>query len=91
MSDQLKVVASKLKSPPRKSGMTSAGTIPTVLTSVAEMPDEALVAQPVVEGLAGSSAATIWRRVKSGLLPQPIRIGRTTRWRLGEVRKALQG
>ncbi len=75
----------------RKSGMTSAGTVPVALAAAAEMPDEALVSQPVVEGLAGCSSATVWRRVKSGLLPQPTKIGRTTRWRLGAVRQALRG
>jgi predicted DNA-binding transcriptional regulator AlpA len=81
----------KPKRIPRRSGMTAAGTVPTALASAADMPDEALVSQPVVEGLAGCSSATVWRRVKSGLLPQPVRYGRTTRWRLGAVRQALRG
>jgi predicted DNA-binding transcriptional regulator AlpA len=84
-------IEAKSKRPPRRSGMTAAGTVPTALTSASDMPDEALVSQPVVEGLAGCSSATVWRRVKSGLLPQPVRHGGTTRWRLGAVRQALRG
>lgn len=32
-----------------------------------------------------------WHRlVKRGLLPQPIRLGRNTRWKLAEVERALE-
>ncbi len=33
----------------------------------------------------GGSKATWWRRVADGTLPQPIRIGSMTRWRLSEL------
>ena len=90
MSNQSSGANKKKKRIPRKSGLTAAGTIPTALANIGEMPDEALVTQSVVEGLAGCSAATVWRRVKSGLLQPPIKIGRTSRWRLGPLRKALR-
>ena len=80
--------------PERKSrwpGLTKAGEIPTGLSNLDAMPDSALVNQIVVEGAAGCSAATVWRWVKSGLLPQPIRRGRTTRWQVGALRNALKG
>lgn len=33
----------------------------------------------------GVSKATWWRRVADGTMPQPIRIGSSTRWKLSEV------
>ena len=31
------------------------------------------------------SERTLWRLLSGGRLPQPVRIGRSTRWRLAEV------
>lgn len=31
----------------------------------------------------GWSRATFWRRVQDGTIPQPVKIGRTSRWRWG--------
>ncbi len=73
----------------RKSGRTKSGEVPDALAGADDLPDSAGVRQPVVEGLFSCSAATVWRRVKSGLLPQPKRIGRTTIWNLGELRQVL--
>jgi predicted DNA-binding transcriptional regulator AlpA len=53
------------------------------------LPDSARTALPVVCGLFGICPATAWRRVKSGSLPQPVREGRTTRWVVGDLRRAL--
>ena len=36
------------------------------------------------------SKATWWRRVADGTMPQPIRIGSTTRWRLSEIAAAIE-
>lgn len=33
----------------------------------------------------GCSKATFWRRVADGIVPQPIRIGRTSRWLRSEI------
>jgi predicted DNA-binding transcriptional regulator AlpA len=71
-------------------GLTTSGEIPTGLRNLDALPDSALVSQIVVEGAAGISPATVWRRVKSGLLPQPTRRGRTTRWQVGALRTALK-
>lgn len=52
------------------------------------LPDEALVALPVVCAIRGRSAASIWRDVKAGRLPAPISAGpRCTRWKVGALRK----
>jgi hypothetical protein len=84
----------KTKTSERKSrwpGLTRSGGIPTGLSNLDSLPDSALVNQIVVEGAAGCSSATVWRWVKLGLLPQPIRRGRTTRWQVGQLRLALKG
>lgn len=53
------------------------------------LPDSARAPLPIVCGLFGISPATAWRRVGSGLLPAPVKEGRTTRWVVGDLRKAL--
>lgn len=56
-----------------------------------ELPDAANVPLAVVCGIYGCSPATAWRRVRSGQLVAPHRIGsRTTRWNVGEIRNALK-
>lgn len=35
----------------------------------------------------GVSERTLWRLVSSGRVPAPVRIGRSTRWRLAEIRE----
>jgi prophage regulatory protein len=36
------------------------------------------------------SERTLWRLLSGGKLPQPVRIGRNTRWRLEEVSDWIQ-
>ena len=53
------------------------------------LPDDALISIDVLCALRERSRASIWRDVKSGYCPTPIRIGaRCTRWRVGDLRKA---
>ena len=59
------------------------------LTHFDNLPDSARAPLPVVCGLFSISPATAWRRVKSGLLPAPIREGGSTRWIVGDLRRAL--
>lgn len=55
------------------------------------MPDSALVRVPVVRGLCGCSDASVWRRVKAGTLPKPVKLSpRITAWRVGELREVLK-
>lgn len=65
--------------------------IPEALKNFDLLPDSANVRQPVVEALFGISSTTVWRRSKNGLLPKPIKLGGTTVWSVGELRKALAG
>lgn len=42
--------------------------------------------------LYGVSRATIWRWVKAGILPKPVKLSPgTTRWKLSEVEQHLEG
>ena len=42
-----------------------------------------------VADLLACSVSTIYRRVESGDLPQPVRIGGLVRWRASDLRDAL--
>lgn len=54
------------------------------------LPASAFVRLPVVAALFGCSAPTVWRRVQSGHIPQPRKLGpRVTAWNVGELREAL--
>ncbi len=44
-----------------------------------------LIASEEVARLMGISKRTLWRLLDAGKVPQPVRIGRNTRWRLSEV------
>lgn len=59
------------------------------LSEFDSLPDTARAALPVVCGLFSISKATVWRRVQTGLIPKPIREGGSTRWLVGDLRKAL--
>lgn len=38
------------------------------------------------------SSATLWRKVKAGTFPRPVKLGpRITAWRVEDIREALQG
>ena len=64
--------------------------LPFNFTNFDALPPSASVSQPTVEALFSVSAATVWRWVNSGKIPQPRRYGlRTTRWNVGELRAAL--
>jgi len=58
-------------------------------TRLADLPDTALVrlAMLVSLGLIPFSASTLWRKVKTGEFPKPIRISsHITAWRMGDIR-----
>jgi len=61
------------------------------LSNFDDLPEAANVRLPVVMGLYGISAATLWRSVKSGRIPQPRKLTpRTTVWNVGDLRQALR-
>lgn len=54
------------------------------------LPESAHVRLPVVAALHGVGPATVWRWVKSGRLPAPVKLGpNTTAWRVGELRRVM--
>jgi predicted DNA-binding transcriptional regulator AlpA len=63
---------------------------PEEIATFSALPDDALVADPMVMALTQSSPATVWRMRRDGRLPRPVKItGRSIRTRVGELRKAL--
>ena len=64
--------------------------IPPELENYDLLPDSAHVRLPVVAGLLGCSKSTIWRNVRAGNLPQPVKLTPSvTGWRVGDLRAAL--
>lgn len=62
--------------------------IPAALAQFDQLPDSAHVRLPIVAALHGISAPTVWRWVKSGRLPAPMKLGpNTTAWRVGDLRR----
>ena len=62
--------------------------IPAALAQFDRLPDSAHVRLPVVVAWRGSSPASVWRHVKTGLLPKPVKLGpNTTAWLVGDLRR----
>ena len=54
-----------------------------------ELPNAAAVDVRTVAALCSCNVATVWERSKRGALPAPRKIGGSTRWNVGELRKVL--
>jgi len=55
-----------------------------------DLPDSAYIRQPQALQVVPFSAATLWRKVKQGAFPEPVKLSeRVTAWRVGDVRKWL--
>jgi predicted DNA-binding transcriptional regulator AlpA len=64
--------------------------IPEALVNFDQLPDSAYIRLPVMIGLFGLSAASIWRGVKNHSIPSPVKLTeRTTAWNVRLVREAL--
>ena len=64
--------------------------ISSTLSQFDLLPNSAFIRLPDMVILYGVSPATIWRGVKSGAIPKPVKItSRTTAWNVGVVREAL--
>ncbi len=64
--------------------------IPEALANFDQTPNSAYIRLPIIMGLYGVSAATIWRGVKNGTIPKPCKLTeRTTAWNVGLVRADL--
>jgi len=64
----------------------------SALSNFDSLPNSAHVRLPVVAALLGVSMPTIWRWVKIGRIPSPVKLGaNTTAWRVGELRDSMTG
>lgn len=64
--------------------------IDPALRNFDSLPDLALVRLPVVQALFACSRATVWRHVKSGLIPAPVKFSEgITVWQVASLRKHL--
>lgn len=56
-----------------------------------DLPDSAQVDSRTVKALHCISDTTLWRRVADGSIPPPHKVGPSNRWRVGDLRAALNG
>lgn len=61
------------------------------LTNFDSLPNAAGVDVHTVAALCGCTVSTVWERSRRNALPKPRKIGGSTRWNVGELRKVLQG
>lgn len=74
----------------QKRAAAKKAAVDDLLKRFGNLPDEAHVRLPVVMGLCACSAASVWRYVKSGMLPAPRKFGaRVTAFNVGELRSFL--
>lgn len=70
--------------------MQHLNNIHLALKNFDHLPDSANVRLPIVMGLYGISAATVWRQVKAGIIPSPRKLTpRTTAWSVKDLRGVL--
>lgn len=63
--------------------------LPTALKEFESLPDSANVGIQVVQGLFDWGPSSVWRGVKDGRLPAPLKFGGATRWNVGDLRRTL--
>ncbi|MBT2304695.1 AlpA family phage regulatory protein [Variovorax paradoxus] len=69
-----------------------AGSARATLETFHVLPSDARVKTETICTLLACSRTTLWRRVKAGAFPAPIRqASNVVRWRVGDVRKHLAG
>ena len=62
------------------------------LTHFDRLPNSAHVRLPTVAALFGCSPSTIWRGVRDGRIPKPMKhFKRASAWSVGALRQVLQG
>ncbi|MHC5537064.1 helix-turn-helix transcriptional regulator [Singulisphaera rosea] len=49
-----------------------------------------LIPAEEVASMLGVSERTLWRLLSAGKIPEPLRIGRNTRWRWAEIREWIE-
>lgn len=69
----------------------TATVVPGILAEFDTLPDSAHLGVRSVAVLFDAGVSTIWARVARGELPKPRKFGRSTRWRVGDLRAVLAG
>jgi predicted DNA-binding transcriptional regulator AlpA len=66
--------------------------MPKTVVPFSEMSDDAFIRQAeLLAGILPISPASLWRKVKNGSFPRPVKLGpKTTAWRVGSVRAWLE-
>lgn len=65
--------------------------IPFAAQNLAALPDEARLDVRTVATILGCGVSTAWAWAANGTIPKPTKIGRTTRWRAGDIRRIAAG
>lgn len=55
-----------------------------------DLPDEALLRFSELEPLIPLKKSAWWGGVKDGIFPKPVKLGRTSAWRVKDIRKLLE-
>jgi predicted DNA-binding transcriptional regulator AlpA len=77
--------------PTKKSPQVSLSVINRI-SAFDELPNSALLSMAEISSLASRSHPSIWRDVKAGRLPAPIKLGPTSaRWLVSDIRRYLVG
>jgi predicted DNA-binding transcriptional regulator AlpA len=74
-----------------RKGETKVREVPFAAQNLSKLPDDARIDVKSVASILGIGVSTAWSWVARGLLPQPSRLGRTTRWRAGSIREIAAG
>ncbi len=54
------------------------------------MPQEGFIRQPVVLKVLGISQSTLWRKIKAGVYPRPVKLSpRLSAWRVKDIRALI--
>jgi prophage regulatory protein len=51
---------------------------------------QTLLTAEEVAAMLGVSERTLWRLLSAGKVPKPVRFGRSTRWKAGEIQRWLE-
>jgi predicted DNA-binding transcriptional regulator AlpA len=67
--------------------------MPTISLPAGHLPETGYLRQAqLIPAIFPFSSATLWRKVKAGTFPKPVKLGpRITAWRVEDIREALQG
>lgn len=63
----------------------------TIVGSVAAEEHDSLLRVRDVSSILKLSIRQVWRLSSSGQIPKPIKVGNSTRWRLRDIRRFIEG